>query len=72
MMRPMSSSLPGNLARGENDRVAIGQLDLVLAERDPRQRRARFPCPPVATISTSRRGRLMAVSKSIVSGKSFR
>jgi hypothetical protein len=30
------------------------------------------PCPPVATISTSRRGRLIAVSKSIVSGKSFR
>jgi hypothetical protein len=68
----MSSSLPG-IWREEKTTVSpFRQLDLVLAKGDPRQRRRASPCPPVATISTSRRGRLIAVSKSIVSGKSFR
>jgi hypothetical protein len=60
--------IAGDLTAGEEHDIARLQLDRMVAVRDAGQRRARLPCPPVATISTSPRGRSIARSTSIRSG----
>ena len=45
MIRPIATSLPGMMRRREDDRVALAELHLVIAERDPAERRARLALP---------------------------
>ena len=63
----------GDDARGEDDGVALAQLEFVRCPTAIRPSAARgSPWPPVAMISTSLRGRRIASSKSIGGGKSWR
>ena len=61
-----------DLLRREDDRVALGELQLMLAERDPAQRRARLALPAGGDDQHLYLGSRIASSNRTGSGKSRR
>ena len=72
MMRPMATSLPGMMRDEKVDRIILAELELMRAGGERPSAARGSPCPPVAMIRTSFRGSLIASSKPIGGGKSFK